>query len=206
MPAGEKTCHGVRFYQSRHPQIRRMKRLHSPLEFGYRVWTSCWLLIDYLKSMRLPPGLRFMEVGCGWGLAGIFCAKELAAQVTSVDADPAVFPYLRLHARLNRVELNTLEMRYEKLSSRELGPVDVLVGSDICFWDEMPGQLLGVIDQALSAGVRLILIADPGRVSFERLAEHCAAAYGAHTFSMAVRRPHPLTGRILRINNPAPPR
>lgn len=169
--------------------------------FGYRVWTSCWLLMDYMKSLRVPPGLRVMDVGCGWGLAGIFCAKNLGADVTCVDADSEVFPYLRLHADLNRVAVSTVQSRYEDLDTRDLGGVDVLIGSDICFWDEMPEQLLTLIDRALAARVKLILIADPGRSSFEKMAACCAARYGAHTFSLAVQRPHPLSGRILRINN-----
>ena len=200
-PHEEKTCHGVSFYQSRHTRIRQLKRLHSPLGFGYRVWTSCWLLMDYLKGLGTPPGLQVMDVGCGWGLAGIFCAKNLQATVTCVDDDPEVFPYLRLHAELNQVQVTTLQKRYENLTSQDLEGIDLLIGADICFWDEMPEQIIPMIDQALTSGVRLILIADPGRSSFEKLADHCAASYGATTFSLAVRRPHPLSGRILKIAN-----
>jgi len=200
-PHKEKTCHGVSFYQSRHARIRQMKRLHSPLGFGYRVWTSCWLLMDYLKALGTPPGLQVMDVGCGWGLAGIFCAKNLRATVTCVDADPEVFPFLRLHAELNRVQIATMHKCFENLTSQDLEGIDLLIGADICFWDEMLEQVISMIDQALASRVRLILIADPGRSSFEKLADYCAATYGANTFNLAVRRPHPLSGRILRIAN-----
>jgi len=199
----EKTCHGVSFYQSRHARIRQLKRLHSPMGFGYRVWTSCWLLMDYLKSLRTPPGLRVMDVGCGWGLAGIFCAKNLQATVTCVDADQEVFPFLRLHAELNQVQVATMHKRYENLTAQDLQGIDLLMGADICFWDEMPEQIIPMIDLALAAGVRLILIADPGRSSFATLATLCAAKYGASTLSMAVRHPHVLSGHILRITNQA---
>ncbi len=197
----EKTCHGVSFYHSRHTRIRQLKRLHSPRDFGYRVWTSCWLLMDYLRSLRTPPGLRVMDVGCGWGLAGIYCAKNLQATVTCVDADPEVFPYLRLHAELNQVQVATQCKRYENLTAQDLQGIDLLMGADICFWDEMPEQVLPMIDQALASGVRLILIADPGRSSFERLANDCAVNYGASTLNFSVRQPHDISGRILRITN-----
>lgn len=200
-PHREKNCQGVSFYQSRHARIRQLKHLHSPLGFGYRIWTSCWLLMDYLKALGIPLGLQVMDVGCGWGLAGIFCAKSLKATVTCVDADPEVFPFLRLHAELNQVQVFTLNKRYENLTSQELDDIDLLIGADICFWDEMPEQLNSMIDRALAARVRLILIADPGRTSFERLAEDCKANYGASTFNLAVRRPYPLSGRILKISN-----
>jgi predicted nicotinamide N-methyase len=197
----ERSCHGVSFYQSRHAQIRQLKRQHSPNGFGYRVWTSCWLLMDYLKSLHYPPGMRVMDVGCGWGLAGIFCAKNLQADVTCVDADEEVFPYLQLHAELNQVRVATLHKRYEDLDAQDLQGVDLLMGADICFWDEMPEQIMPMIDQALAAGVRLILIADPGRSSFAKLASLCKAKYGASTLTMAVRHPHVLAGHILRISN-----
>jgi predicted nicotinamide N-methyase len=200
-PHEEKICHGVSFYQSRHTQIRRLKRLHSPEGFGYRVWTSCWLLMDYLQDLGAPPGLRVMDVGCGWGLAGIFCAKNLQASVICVDAYTEVFPFLRLHAELNRVRVTTLHKRYEDLDSGDLSGVDMLIGADICFWDEMPAQIIPMIDQALASGVRLILIADPGRSSFATLADLCADRYGASTMNLFVRKPHPLSGRVLRIGS-----
>ena len=172
-PQEAKSCNGVSFYQSRHARIRQLKHVHSPYCFGYRVWTSCWLIMDYLMALGTPPGLKVMDVGCGWGLAGIFCAKKLQASVTCVDADPEVFPYLHLHAELNRVRVSTLQKRYEHLNSGDLEGVDLLMGADICFWDEMTAQIVAMVDQALTCGVRLILIADPGRSSFKKLADHC---------------------------------
>ncbi len=151
--------------------------------------------------MRILPGLQGMEVGCGWGLAGIFCAKNLRATVTCVDADQEVFPFLQLHAELNQVQVATLPERCENLTSKHLDGIDLLIGADICFWDEMSAQVIPMIDKALASGVRLILIADPGRSSFERLADYCEASYGARTFNLTVRRPYPMCGRILKIVN-----
>jgi len=89
------SCLGASFYRIRHAHIRRLKRLHSPSALGFRVWGSCRLLMDYLKTLGLTAGLKVMDVGCGWGLAGIFCAHELKAKVTCVDSDPEVFEYLQ---------------------------------------------------------------------------------------------------------------
>ena len=60
-----------------------------------------------------------------------------------------------------------------------------------------------MIEKALASQVGLIIIADPGRSSFATLAEHCEANYGAGTANFYVRKPHPLSGRILKISNRA---
>jgi predicted nicotinamide N-methyase len=198
----EGACLGVQFYRSRHARIRELKRQHSPSVFGYRIWSSCWLLMDYLKTLGVPPGARVMEVGCGWGMAGIFCAHELGADVTCVDADPEVFHYLRLHAQLNQVRVATLNRRYEDLAAPELDGLDLLIGADICFWDDMATRLLVMIDRALACDVGRIIIADPGRSSFMNLAASCVEAYGAKVFTLSVRRPYVFTGRLLVIGGP----
>ena len=197
----EKTCNGVKFYQSRNIQIRQLKHYHSPDGFGYRIWTSGWLLMDYLKTLLLPSGLRVMDVGCGWGLVGIYCAKFLQARVTSVDADPEVFPFLQLHAGLNQVEVSTKLKRFEDLSLQDLEGIDLLIGSDICFWDEMQKSVMALIDHAINAKIGLILISDPGREPFQALASKCTERYDAVAFNHSARRPHLIGGRILKICN-----
>ncbi len=49
-----------------------------------------------------------MEVGCGWGLLSIYCAKNFQAQLTGVDADKNVFPFLKLHAKANGVKIKRI--------------------------------------------------------------------------------------------------
>lgn len=199
--AKEGFCNGVRYYRTRHSAIRQLKHQHTPDTYGYRVWTSCWLLMEYLKGLRLPLGLRVMEIGCGWGLASIYCAKELQAAATCVDVDPEVFPFLLAHAELNQVRVTTLNCDYEDLTSAELAEVDVLIGADICFWEEMPAALGDLIDRALAAGVGLILIADPGRSTFDQLCAWAQNRHGGATHRFYTRQPHPIGGRILRITN-----
>ncbi|MCB2188721.1 MAG: methyltransferase [Deltaproteobacteria bacterium] len=179
-----------------------MKRQHAPSEYGHRVWDSSWLLMDYLQTLRAPAGLKVMEVGCGWGLAGIFCAQRFGAEVTCVDADPEVFPFLHLHAELNQVAIHTVSKRYEELTPGDLAGVNLLMGADICFWDEMPERLLPLFQEALAAGVSEILLADPGREPFLRLAGACEAKFDAQVLRCAVERPLPASGRILRIRQP----
>jgi len=90
--------------------------------------------MDFLKRCAMPSGSHVMELGCGWGLAGIYCAKTFGAVVTSVDIDPEVFHYLHRHSEINDVEIATMNLGFEDLTRKHLKGMKVLIGADICFW------------------------------------------------------------------------
>jgi predicted nicotinamide N-methyase len=192
-------AYGVRVLQSRHPEIRRLKRLHFPSVHGNKHWISSWLLMDYLRRHGLPDHTRVMEIGCGWGLAGIYCAKRYNAIVTAVDIDPAVFPYLQLHTALNKVHIATLQKRFSKLKRRHLQAIDVIIAADICFWDNMVHPLKRFILRALRAGVQLIVIADPGRSPFEQMSKYFVKQGHGEVFDWTARLPRNIQGKLLRI-------
>jgi predicted nicotinamide N-methyase len=194
--------YGVRVFRSRHREIRKLKRLHSPSSHGFRVWSSSWLLLDFLARRRLPQGIRVIDIGCGWGVAGIYCAKQYGARVTAVDIDSEVFPYLRLHADVNKVKIITIKKGIDELRDKHLKDVDVVIGADICFWDTMVDSMKRFISRALVKGVRMVLIADPGRSPFEELGEYFVKDRKGVAMDWSVRSPHPIHGRILKIALP----
>ena len=157
--------------------------------------------MDYLNRRGFPEGANVMEVGCGWGLLGIYCAKKYGARVTGVDIDSEVFPYLNLHAEINQVEISTLKKGYDGLRGNHLQEVDVLLGADICFWEELAQPIKRLILRALRAGVRLVLIADPGRPPFEEIGEHFVNKRGGALLDWTAQRPRRSEGRILKIGN-----
>ena len=157
------------------------------------------MLIDYIKQGGLPNDLNVMEIGCGWGLPGIYCAKTYQSMVTCLDKDAAVFPFLQLHADINHVHISTLNKGFEWLTTDILSGVDVLIGAEICFWDEMVPMLINLIHSARQAGVRLILLADPGRAPFEDLMGHCLAQYHQQAIAWHIDRPYVFEGRILKL-------
>ena len=142
-----------------------------------------------------------MELGCGWGLLGIYCAKKFAARVTCVDIDPEVFPFLHLHAEVNQVEISTMRRSFDGLRIKHLRKMDVILGTDICFWEEMVKPLKNLILRALRAGAPLVLIADPGRPPFEELAEYFVSKRGGQIQDWTAQRPQRSEGRILRVEN-----
>ena len=194
--------HGITVFLSAHPEIRRLKRDHYTAFHGNKFWTSSWLIMDFLKKQGLPDGTRILEVGCGWGLAGIYCAKKHNALVTAVDIDSEVFPYLQLHADINRVQVRALKKSFEGLRKKDLKGFDMIIGADICFWDDMVKPLKNLIHRAFSTGLRQILIADPGRPTFEALGDYFVGKGRGETLDWSVRRPRPIQGRILSIGPP----
>lgn len=194
-------AYGITVLLSRHPEVRRLKRFYTPSLHGNKFWSSSWLLMDFFKRRGLPTGLRVLDVGCGWGLTGIYCAKKHGAIVTGVDKDPDVFPYLSLHGRINRVTIEMVKRSFGGLTTKDLTPYDMLIGVDVCFWDNILNHLKRLINRAISAGVKMVLIADPGRSTFDELAEYYAGKGVGETLSWSVQRPRRLQGRILKIGS-----
>jgi len=159
------------------------------------------LIIDYLHKNPPEHSRTVLDAGCGWGITGMWCAKKLGANVISLDADPAVFPYLEAVASLNEVATTPLVKRFEKLTKPDLGDIDLLVGGDICFWDELVKPVSVMIDKALDAGVKQIVIADPERPTFHRMAERVINKHGGDLINWAVNGSVTATGALLVINN-----
>lgn len=195
-------AYGVVSLSSRHPALRRLKTEQtSPSIHGNKLWGACYLLMDYLSERPLDRGCKVLDLGCGWGLGGIFCAKSFGAEVTGLDADPAVFPFVDLLAQHNGVDITPLIKPFDRLSSDELAEYDVIIGADICFWDELADEVQKVIDLAINAGVGQIIITDPQRPPFNELAEYCVDAHYAEIYQVEVDSPRRFTGSALVIEN-----
>ncbi len=193
-------AYGIYALYARHHAIRKLKHIHSPVCHGFRVWPSSWLLIDFLDCRGIQTNSRVLDVGCGWGLGGIYCARNHHASVTGIDIDPEVLPYLHLHANINDVKIHTIIIeRLEEITVNQLKAFDILIGADICFYDSMVEPLKRLIKRALESGVQSVVIADPGRPPFNRLAEHFVKNSDAERLNHAVNIPQDIDGQILKI-------
>lgn len=184
-----------------HPALRSLRKACStPSLHGTQVWRSSYMLMEYLAAHPMSRGQRVMELGCGWGLLGIYCAKHFPVEVLLTDADAEVFPYAETHARLNRVQVRTEQVRFEAISEQRLREHDILLGADICFWPELTTELRRLIERALLLGVRQILLADPGRSTFLRLADDCERRFGARLVPLKTARRTGAGGHLLIID------
>ena len=195
-------AYGVKILTSQHKDIRRVKReQQAPSIHGNKFWGSSYLLMDYLLENPPPAGVRVLELGCGWGLAGIHCARQYGAQVTAVDADDAVFPYLQLHCQHNDVSVTTKQQYFEKITTRQLAQYDLIIAADICFWDELANTVFNLINRACKAGVSKIIVADPERPPFYSMAERCMDKFYGELEHRAVDSPRRASGCLLIIEN-----
>jgi predicted nicotinamide N-methyase len=193
---------GVAMPYASHPSIRAVKRAgHEPSIHGTKLWKSSCLIIDYLK--KNPPGRtkRVLDAGCGWGVTGIWCAKQWGSKVISMDADSAVFPYLEAVAELNGVATQPWVQRFEKVRKKDLEKVDVLVGGDICFWDELVKPVNRMIDRAIDSGVGTIVIGDPERPTFHEMAARAIKRHGGELLDWRLTGTVKATGALLVIHN-----
>ena len=196
-----KTVAGLTVPFARHPEVRRLKRNgHNPNIHGTKLWGSGHLLIDFIASNSSLAPTSVIDAGCGWGLAGIWCAKTFGAAVASVDADSCVMPYLELTAQLNDVSVNPIVAHFEDIDENILGATDWLIGSDICFWDDLVEPVTEMISRAIDSGTKRILIADPQRAPFLRVAEAILAGYGGELLEWRVKGTRS-SGVILVIEN-----
>ena len=157
------------------------------------------MLLDYLHRRGVSPRARVLEIGCGWGLVGIACAKRFQAQVTGLDADAAVFPYLQLHAQRNGVHITTRHGTFADLTPQDLAAFDLIVGADICFWEELVDPLYQLVRHGIAVGVAEILVADPSRPPFDELCARCVQQGDAEVLDWATTTPVKESGRILRV-------
>jgi predicted nicotinamide N-methyase len=201
---GVRDLFGLQLLTAQDARIRHLKRMHKCAVHGQKVWRSASVLLDYLQEFPLDKNLRILELGAGWGLAGIYCAKNFNASVTALDIDPEVFPYLQLHAELNGVAITPWISDYAAVREEQLVNFDVIIGSDICFWDSQTALLLPLIEQIQQLKRRAV-IADPGRPPFIQLVETLLQQKAAETLAVenwSVPHPYNVHGLILDTGAP----
>ena len=141
--------------------------------------------------------------------ARVMFAPVMAASLTTIAA---FFPILTLTKEIGAIirelplalerTIHFLPPHIEKMRAKAgkiAQQVDVLLGSDICFWDSMIGPLRRLLVRAVRAGVIRILIADPGRSPFEAVSGYFQRRGLGRVVDWSTRTPRRISGRILVI-------
>ncbi len=197
---GLRYAHGIVAVNSRHPGVRRLKRQgYKPSLHGNKVWRSSFALMAFFTDFPIPVNNRVLDIGCGWGSMGIFLAKTYQSKVLAIDADPDVAPYLKLQAELNKVDIDFQQYTIEQLTTKDLVGFHTVVGADICFWDKLVSPLYKMIQYALDAGVKQIIIGDPGRPPFWELVEVCSETLNIDVLQQNTHEPVKTSKHLLII-------
>ncbi len=61
-----------------------------------------------IESLKVRPGERILEIGCGSGVVSVHCAKN-GCTVTSVDINPSAVECTKENAQLNDVDIDVRE-------------------------------------------------------------------------------------------------
>lgn len=192
---------GIDILKSTHPAIKKIKKEYPTSIHGNKFWGSSYLLMDYFKKNPPQSSDKVLELGCGWGLASIYLNKTFGCDVTGVDADDDVFPYLELHADINHANVNFVQKRFEKISTKELSQFDIIIAADVCFWDELGVIHKNLIKRAINGDVKKIIYADPERAPFITLAQHCSEKYCAEIITKELKKPVSARGALMIIEN-----
>jgi len=196
----EMNAYGLKVLFPEHQAIGTLEKEYIPAHYGHQVWDASWLLIDYLSQTDGLSGKTIMDLGCGWGLAGIYCAKTWGASVTGVDVDEKVEPYLNLMAAINNVQVDFLNLGFHQIGNEVLNRTDTIIGSDICFSESLINLLYDLIKRVEGSSVKQIIISDPGRWTFDELTKIYTQNSRAEVIDWVITIPYDITGKIFKVD------
>ncbi len=200
-PPAKNTFHayGIWLYNEKSLPIKSLKKNHRPSVHGDKHWDSSYVLMDYFTHHPLKKKSRVLDVGCGWGPTSIYLANN-GHRVTGLDVDSDVFAFLTVQAELNHVKVATREGAMASMKKADLSQYDVIVGGDICFWDELTDEWFALLKRAARAGVKKLVLADPGRSPFLTLVDKCYQRWDCKMFTWYCLEPKQFTGSLLIVN------
>ena len=192
-------AYGIFLLQDSHRLVKALKRRHQPSVHGTRTWGSAYLLMDYLQEHPPAKNRKVMELGCGWGATSVFCAQQFGSKVTAVDLDPAVFPFVDVFAEINSVSLTNKCADFSRLTGPFLGQHPLIIGGDICFWDNLVKPLKLLINRAIKNGTKRVVLTDPGRPPFYELCDQLSKTHQVTLQEWYAIEPDRFVGEVAEI-------
>ena len=138
------------FYPSGYWRETEARSLFSRLQRGYVRWMLQWDLMAWIDRLGLPPGSRFLDVGCGRG-DWLALIREKGFRVKGLEVDPRAVAYARDRFGLDVVRLATADWNPEPESFRAISFFHLLEHL------REPGPFLDRCRHALEPGGKILL-------------------------------------------------
>lgn len=167
--------------------------------FGH-IWPSARVLALAMHSHELS-GQRILEIGAGLALASLIIHTR-AGDITASDCHPLSGVFLEKNVLLNHLGPLKYQTGDWAGANPALGRFDLIIGSDVLYERQQPGQLAAFIHLHAAPAVEIIIV-DPdrgNRAGFCR--EMAALGYGCVTRRAApfLENGDPYKGRFLTFS------
>lgn len=138
--------------------------------FG-QIWPSSQVLAGLMQDWQLGAR-RFLEIGCGLALASLVVHRR-GGDITASDCHPLAEVFLRDNLRRNGLPPMKYSTGNWLRPNPSLGRFDVLIGSDLLYERDHPGQLARFIQRHALASAEVLII-DPNRGHRPAFTRHMA--------------------------------
>ncbi len=151
--------------------------VHGDAPVWMITWPAALALAEYLALSEGVAGKRVLELGCGTAAPGI-AVERSGGRVICTDYDPLALAMAAHNAGVNGCR--ALETRLLDWYSPDLdGDFDLVVGSEIVYFEKSFPPLLSVLRRYAAPGGRIVL-SDQGRPQMRPFLEMCRRAGFEH--------------------------
>ncbi len=186
-----KAIHNIKIPLSSDKEIQRIKRkTEKPVSHGNKVWNSSFTIIDFLSRYNLQKIDTAIDIGCGWGVVLAYLQKQ-GIDCGGIDIDVNTKPYVDVVNKYNKTNVDVLYMDYKELPREVFKRIDLIIGCDICYWEQHVGNIKKLINKAQCP----VLIADPGRDTFWELTE----SVKGNLHEIVLKKPRAVRGYVYEI-------
>jgi len=122
------------------------------------------------KKLGIEPGMRLLDVGCGWGSLSIHAAREFGAQVTGVTLSQQQLDFVRKRVADNGLH-DQVDVRLQDYRDLDDGPYDAIASIEM-------GEHVGAENYPMFTGTLARLLRPEGRVLVQQMSRRGAAPGG----------------------------
>ena len=186
-----KSIHNIKIPLSTDREIKKIKRqTKKPISHGNKVWNSSITIIDFLSRYNLSKVKTAIDIGCGWGVVLAYLQKQ-GIDCGGIDIDVNTKPFVDVVNKYNKTSVEVLYMDYKDLPEVVFDKIDLIIGCDICYWEQHVGNIQKLVKEAKCP----ILIADPGRDTFWDLTKKVKG----NLHEIALKKPRSVRGYVYEI-------